>query len=144
MTSRKEKQAKPPINTSEFIGLLRQYFYDNPGVTRRAFAERIDMEPGAFSRLMRTKRRRPSPETVAAVAHEIGLPTWTVAVAADYPFDSPAVPGADDERLFRLIQADPEIRSAIERYFGEISPEKRESMLQVWIAMLDQADKRNT
>lgn len=129
------------VDTSPFITLIKRHMrVNNLGQTE--MAERIGIEQSALSRLLRNKHRRPEPETIVAVALEIGRPVWDVALAGGYPFSSPTVPSADDERLLRLVQADPAIRSILEQYFGETREEVRESLLRLMAAMLDRADRQ--
>lgn len=132
------------LDTSAFIALVRQFLYERrraqpgrPRMTQRDVAHAIGIEPSALTKLLRSPNRRPTPETVVGVARLLGMSVWSVAVAAGYPFHSPDVPTEDDERYLRLIQGDPGIRAVLEKYYHEVSPEKRESLIELAIAMLN-------
>lgn len=132
MTRRK----KTDVDTSAFIGMLRNYMAVN-NKTPTDLAAEAQIELPALSRLLNDSTRRPEPETVVALADAIGKPVWNVAVAAGYPFTSPTIPSLDDERLLRLIQADTGIRDVIEQYYQETSPDTRESVLRLAKALLE-------
>ena len=133
MTRRKKNDST--VNTAAFIGMIREHLRVE-GVEQRDFAARVGIGEDALSRLLSDDTRRPEPETVVGVAREIGKPVWAVAIAAGYPFTTPDVPSADDERLLRLMQADPGIREVLDKYWSEISPEKRESVIRLALAIL--------
>lgn len=130
------RRKKADVDTSAFIAMIRQWLATHDK-TMQDFAADARIELPALSRLLSDATRRPEPETVVAVARVLGRPVWDVAVLAGYPFNSPSTPSPDDERLLRLIQADPGIRDVLERYYGETSPEKRESLLRLATAMLN-------
>lgn len=133
MTRRKKDEEK--TNTTAFIGMIREHLHV-AGMEQRDFAARVGIGEDALSRLLSDQTRRPEPETVVGVAREIGKPVWSVAIAAGYPFTTPDTPSADDERLLRLMQTDPGIRKVLDEYWNEISPEKRESVIRLALAIL--------
>lgn len=124
------------VSTKKFIGLIRAYL-DAHHMTQAEFAAKAQIGPSVLSRLLNNESRRPEEETVVKLAHAMELPVWTVAVAAGYPYVSPEVPSPEDERLLRLIQADPAIRDVLERYFATTEPGKRESLLRLGVAILE-------
>lgn len=130
------RRKKADVDTSAFIGMVRQWLADN-NKTPTDLAARASVQLPALSRLLSDSNRRPEPEMVVALADAMGKPVWNVAVAAGYPFNSPSIPSADDERLLRLIQTDDKIRNVIERYYSETSPERRESLLELGTAILN-------
>ena len=132
----RRRKTGPGINTAAFIGMVREYLR-TAGLEQRDLAGRIGIGEDALSRLLSDPSRRPEPETVVGVAREINKPVWAVAVAAGYPFTTPDTPTLDDERLLRLMQADPGIREVLERYWHETSPEKRESLIRLGLAVLE-------
>lgn len=132
------------LDTSAFIAMVRQFLYDRrrsqpgrPRMTRRDVAEAIGIKPSALTKLLSSPNRRPTPETVVGVARLLGTSVWSVAVAAGYPFNSPQAPDEADERYLRLIQSDSGIRAVLEKYYHEVSPEKREALIELAIAMLN-------
>ena len=126
----------PDMDTAAFIGMIRQYLYEN-GMQQNELASAAGVGEEALSRLLSDKTRRPEPETVVGLARAMNKPVWAVAVAAGYPFLTPDTPSADDERLLRLLQSDPGIREVIEKYWNETSPEKRESLIRLGLAVLE-------
>lgn len=129
------RRKKADVDTSAFIGMVRQWMADN-NKTPTDTAALAGVELPALSRLLSDNTRRPEPETVVALADAMGKSVWKVAVAAGYPFVAPGVPSMDDTRLLALIQADAQIRGVIERYYQELSPELRESVVQLATAIL--------
>lgn len=123
------------IDTHPLIAMLREFMQIH-NLTQAEFAGRAGVQEPALSRILSDPTRRPEPETVVALARAMGQSVWAVAVAAGYPFTSPETPSADDERLLRLIQSDPAIRDVLERYYHEVSPERRDSLLRLAVAML--------
>jgi len=130
------RRKKADVNTSAFIGMVNRYLAEK-NLTPAEFARVAKVEHPALSRLLSDEHRRPEPEMVVSIADAIKQPVWAVAVAAGYPFKSPGMPSMEDERLMLLIQADPEIRTVIERYYQETSPEVRESLLLLATAILN-------
>lgn len=134
------RRKKADVDTSAFIAMIRQHLAQ-AGQSLTDFSADAGVELPALSRLLSDATRRPEPEMVVAVARALGKPVWNVAVAAGYPFPSPSVPSMDDERLLRLIQSDEGIRDVLNRYYRETSPEKRESLLQLAIAILNRHEE---
>lgn len=134
------RRKKADVDTTAFIGMVRQWMAEHDK-TPTDFAALAEIELAALSRLLSDSTRRPEPETVVAIARAMGKPVWNVAVAAGYPFNSPGIPSTDDERLLRLIQSDARIRDVLNRYYRETSPEKRESLLQLAIAILNRHEE---
>lgn len=130
----RRKKATTPVDTSEFIGIIRRYLHEN-GLRQVELAERAEINEDTLSRLLSDNTRRPEPEVVVALADAMGKRQWDVAVAAGYPFTSPDAPSQEAERLLRLMDEDVELRDALLAHYREVDPGKRESLLAMMEAM---------
>jgi len=129
---------QPATNNAAFVAMIRDYLAVHPSMTEQDFAEAIGMDQGAFSRLLKNRKRRPEAETVVAVARLLGVREWVAAVAAGYPFSLPEVPSDEDVRLLAASQADPRMKDVLLRRWHEVSPDRRESVLRMVKAILDE------
>lgn len=129
---------RPQIDNAAFVAMIRDYLAKHPKMTEQEFAAAIGMDQGAFSRLLKNRRRRPAAETVVAVARLLGERDWVVYVAAGYPFQWVEVPGDDDVRLLAAMEADPRMKDVLLRRWHEVPPDRRESVLRMVKAILDE------
>lgn len=139
---RRTKTTQPAIDTGNFIARVRRYLHES-GIQMTDLAGRAGVNDDVLSRLLSNPTRRPEPETIVALARAMDVSIWDLAVAAGYPFTAPGVPSHEVERLMRLLEADPELRDLLIRKYAMVSPEKRESVLQVLSAMLDASQKES-